>query len=198
MPDLGLGRLRSTGRLLEVEPTQLRFTLNEAGDFLRLGRHVQLPPEALAQLHSRTEGWVAGLWLASLALTERQRPTQRADEERPTDFIARFSGSNAAIADYLADDVLSRQPPDVRDFLLRTGILGTLSAGVCNALLDRHDSQRMLEELERANLFIVPLDKARCLSLPRPVLGIPARPAQARPTDGTRSPAPRRGTVVPA
>ena len=147
LPALGLGRLRTSGQLLEIDAALLRFSAAEAEEFFRL-RGCPLPREALARLLDKTEGWIGALWLASLAL-ERHGPH--------SDFIERFSGSERAVADYLAEDVLAQQPASVRDFLLRTSILRTLDAQVCQALVPRADGAAMLQALEQAHLFLVPL-----------------------------------------
>ncbi len=148
LPDLGLGRLRARGELIEVDADHLRFSLAETSEFFRL-RHVEsVGAESLSVLHSKTEGWVAALWLASLAL------------ERHADgagFIDRFSGSNRAVADYLAEDVLASQTPEVREFLLRTSILRHLNAPLCRALNPYSDTERILDQLAAANLFLTPI-----------------------------------------
>lgn len=154
VPELGLGRLRAHGQLLEVDAEDLRFTLEEAGRFFEQRGNGALPAQALRQLHSKTEGWIAPLWLASVALDRRGLDS---------DFIEQFSGSNLAVAHYLADAVLARQPRDVRQFLLRTSVLGQLDAPLCHALAPRAegqtlaDSERMLGRLEAADLFIRPV-----------------------------------------
>ncbi|MFI4940490.1 MAG: LuxR C-terminal-related transcriptional regulator [Burkholderiales bacterium] len=149
LPDLGLGRMRARGQLLEIDAGQLRFSIAETVEFFTRCRHIALQEEDLSQLHRKTEGWVAALWLASMSLERR---------EKRAEFIARFSGSNAAVADYLADDVLARQPAHLRDFLLRTSILHHLNAPLCDALLARSDSAQILNSLEAANLFLSPID----------------------------------------
>lgn len=149
LPDLGLGRLRARGQLLEIDAAQLRFSIAETTEFLTQRRQLALPEEALSQLHRKTEGWVAALWLASVALERR--------EER-SEFISRFSGSNEAVADYLAEDVLAHQPPHIREFLLRTSILRHLNESLCNALLPGSDSGAILRQLEEANLFLTPIE----------------------------------------
>ncbi|WP_420473600.1 LuxR C-terminal-related transcriptional regulator [Noviherbaspirillum sp. ST9] len=149
LPDLGLGRLRARGQLLEIDAAQLRFSLSETTEFFNQRRQVGLPEEDLSQLQRKTEGWVAALWLASVALERR--------EERSA-FIARFSGSNEAVADYLAEDVLAHQPPRVREFLLKTSILRHLNASLCDALLPGTDSAAILRQLEEANLFLTPIE----------------------------------------
>jgi len=161
LPDIGLGRLRARGQLIEIDADRLRFSLEEARDFFaqRLGQasprsastaapaHA-LPADQLSSLHRKTEGWPAALWLASMAL-------QRHGTE--TGFVERFSGSERAVADYLAEDVLGSQPPEIREFLLRTSILRQLDASVCRALNPRADSGAILERLAAANLFLTPV-----------------------------------------
>jgi len=148
LPDLGLGRLRARGQLTEIDAEHLRFTLEETRLFFQLRKLTNLPAAAITQLHEKTEGWVAALWLASMALERRGQSA---------DFIERFSGSNRAIADYLAEDVLSRQSEDVRSFLLRTSVLRQLHAPLCQALNPRLDCARILEQLDTANLFLNPI-----------------------------------------
>lgn len=154
VPELGLGRLRAHGQLLEVDAEDLRFSLEETGRFFAQRGNGALPDEALRQLHSKTEGWIAPLWLASVALDRRGLDS---------DFIAQFSGSNLAVAHYLADAVLARQPHDVRQFLLRTSVLTHLDAPLCHALAPRAEGQtladceRMLRHLEASDLFIRPV-----------------------------------------
>ncbi|MES2537609.1 MAG: LuxR C-terminal-related transcriptional regulator [Pseudomonadota bacterium] len=149
LPDLGLGRLRARGQLLEIDAGQLRFSIEETVEFFTQRRNIALQEADLSALHHKTEGWIAALWLASMAL-ERH--------EGRTEFIARFAGSHEALADYLADDVLARQPAHLRDFLLRTSILRHLNASLCDALLARNDSAQMLGQLEAANLFLLPIE----------------------------------------
>ncbi|MES2681926.1 MAG: LuxR C-terminal-related transcriptional regulator [Pseudomonadota bacterium] len=151
VPAIGLGRLRARGRLLEIEASQLRFSVAEATAFLVAQRKLALAPEQVSQLHGRTEGWAAALWLASLALAQRE------DSAR---FIAGFSGSHAAIAQYLAEDVLSNQPEAIRLFLLETSALDEFSASLCDAVRGRDDSAAILAQLEGANLFLMPLDES--------------------------------------
>ena len=148
VPALGLGRLRAQGRLLEIGPSQLRFSVAEADDLLRKKRLLDLSADDVAKLHKRTEGWAAALWLASVSLEYREQPGR---------FISSFSGSNAAIVDYLVEDVLARQTPEVRDFLLRTSILTHLCASLCDEVCQRNDSSELLGRLERAHLFLMPL-----------------------------------------
>ncbi|KQP13308.1 LuxR C-terminal-related transcriptional regulator [Pseudorhodoferax sp. Leaf267] len=148
LPDLGLGRLRARGQLLEIDTDRLRFSLEETGAFLGQRAMPALSAERLDQLHRKTEGWVAAIWLASMAL------------ERPgvaVDFVERFSGSDRAVAEYLAEDVLAHQPGAIRDFLLRTSILRQVNASVCHALHPHGDSAAILEQLAASNLFLTPI-----------------------------------------
>jgi LuxR family maltose regulon positive regulatory protein len=149
LPDLGLGRLRARGQLLEIDVAELRFSLKEAGEFLRQRRHLAMLEQDFSELYRKTEGWIAALWLASVALEKR---------EHSAEFIARFSGSNEALTEYLAEDVLARQAPAVREFLLKTSILQYLQPALCNALLPALDSAAMLRELEAANTFLVRIE----------------------------------------
>lgn len=152
VPELGLGRLRARGRLLEVEPAHLRFSEAEADGFLRRLRGLALGPEDVRRLHRSTEGWAAALWLASVSLESRAEPSS---------FIAGFSGSNAAVVDYLVEDVLARQSEDVRDFLLRTSLLAELNPSLCDAVCGRDDSAAMLRAIDQAHLFLTPLQGDR-------------------------------------
>ncbi|CAN5420591.1 LuxR C-terminal-related transcriptional regulator [soil metagenome] len=151
-PDLGLGRLRAHGRLLEVETAELRFTSQETAAFLRHQRGLALRDDHIARLQQRTEGWPAALWLVSLALRDRDDPQA---------FIDTFDGSNASIADYLLEDVLSRQTEQVRHFLLHTSVLHELSGPLCDYLLEGTDGHELLGQIERAHLFLVPQDEGR-------------------------------------
>jgi LuxR family maltose regulon positive regulatory protein len=127
----------------------LRFTQEEAADFLGRTMGLNLSAERVAALEKGTEGWIAGLQLVAHALKDRE------EEFRSMEHIA---GGARHVFDYLADEVLSRQPEDVREFLLETSIVETLSGPLCEALTDRTDGREMLERLERSNLFLVPLD----------------------------------------
>ncbi|MCC5859035.1 MAG: AAA family ATPase [Ectothiorhodospiraceae bacterium] len=152
VPDLGFAALRARGALMEIEPEDLRFTPEESRDFLRNQRGLTLSDPQVARLHARTEGWAAALWLASLALERRPEPEQ---------FIAEFSGSSSAIADYLAEDVLAHLPERLQEFLLRTSLLDQLTPSLCDAVTGRQDSRQRLQELEHRNLFLVPQDDQR-------------------------------------
>lgn len=152
VPEIGLGRMRARRQLTEIDPAQLRFSLDEAQTFLTKRRGLPLKPEQVASLHRSTEGWVTAIWLASMALERRSDPDG---------FLRGFSGSNAVIADYLAEDVLAGLAPDLREFLLHTAVLDELGAALCNAVCGRSDSAAVLAELERANLFVTALDDER-------------------------------------
>ncbi|MEO8297336.1 MAG: LuxR C-terminal-related transcriptional regulator [Burkholderiales bacterium] len=152
VPALSLGRLRARGRLLEIEPTQLRFSEDETSGFLLGCRGLALEPQDVRHLHRSTEGWAAALWLASVSLEHREQPGR---------FIASFSGSNAAVVDYLVEDVLAHQSEEVRGFLLRTSILSDLNASLCNVVCARQDSADLLLQLEKAHLFLMPLQADR-------------------------------------
>jgi LuxR family transcriptional regulator, maltose regulon positive regulatory protein len=148
-PPLPLPRLRARGRLTELGVPDLRFSLEEATDFLGRTMGLNLTAKRVAALEEGTEGWVAGLQLAAHALRDREVEFRSME---PIADGARY------VFDYLAEEVLSRQPEDVREFLLRTSIVETLSGPLCEALTDTTDGQEMLEWLERNNLFLVPLD----------------------------------------
>ncbi|GAA1519583.1 LuxR C-terminal-related transcriptional regulator [Kribbella lupini] len=151
-PPLALARLRARGELVEIRAAELRFTADEAEVFLNDVMGLRLEPALVSALEERTEGWAAGLQLAALSARTR------ADVAR---FVEEFSGSHRFVLDYLVEEVLDRQPDDVRAFLLDTCVLDQLSGGLCDALTGRSDGQAMLETLERENLFVVPLDDER-------------------------------------
>ncbi len=151
-PQLPLARLRARGELSEVRAADLRFTAAEATDFLNQMMGLNLAAEQIAALGTRTEGWIAGMQLAALSLRGR--------EDIPG-FIRAFTGDNRYIGDYLVEEVLQRQPAPVRTFLLQTAILDRLSGPLCDAVTQQSDGSGMLALLERANLFVVPLDDKR-------------------------------------
>ena len=154
-PPLPLPRLRARNELTEVRASDLRFTVEEAAAFLGTGMGLKLDDEQVTTLVDRTEGWVAGLQLVGLALRNRRDPAA---------FIREFAGGQRLVADYLTAEVLERQRASTREFLLATSVLDRLTAPLCDAVLgsaSRPESRRMLEELERSNLFLVPLDEDR-------------------------------------
>src|SRR2546429_5281639 len=153
-PQLPLARLRARGHLTELRATDLRFTPSEAAEFLNQGMGLNLSAEDITALEARTEGWIAGLQLAAISLQGQQDATS---------FITSFTGSHHFVLDYLLEEVLGQQSESLQNFLLRTSILDRLCGPLCDAvLLDPSASgQETLEYLERANLFIVPLDNER-------------------------------------
>src|SRR5215207_6071642 len=151
-PPLPLDRIRARGELAEIRLAELRFTDEEASALLNGAMGLQLTTDEVERLTDRTEGWAAGLYLAGLSLR---------GEEDPSGFIASFQGDNRHVADYLAADVLSRQTEEITTFLLRTSVLERLSGPLCDAVLETEGSARVLGELERSNLFLVPLDDHR-------------------------------------
>jgi LuxR family maltose regulon positive regulatory protein len=151
-PPLPLARLRARNQLTEIRADHLRFTPDEATAFLSQVMGLELSTKNIAALETRTEGWIAGLQLAALSI--------QSSEDVPS-FVAAFTGSNRYIVDYLVEEVLSRQPDTVQSFLRQTSILDRMSGTLCNALTQRADGQAMLERLEKANLFLVPLDEQR-------------------------------------
>jgi LuxR family maltose regulon positive regulatory protein len=154
-PPLPLPRLRSRGQLSEVRAADLRFTSREAGEFLNRVMGLDLTAADVDALEDRTEGWIAGLQLAALSMRGIT------DRDEVAGFISAFTGSNRFVIDYLADEVLARQSPQVRDFLLRTAILDRLHGPLCDAVTGGTDGTRTLADLERENLFVVPLDTER-------------------------------------
>lgn len=158
-PPLPLSRLRARGELVEVRAADLRFTTDEAEAFLNEVMGLRLDPALVAALAARTEGWAAGLQLA--ALSARTRTSAAAGSGDVAAFVEAFSGSHRFVLDYLVEEVLDRQPDAVRAFLLDTSVLDQLTGDLCDALTGRSDGQQMLEELERENLFVVPLDDDR-------------------------------------
>ena len=154
-PALPLARLRARGELTEIRATELRFTNDEAAAFLNSAMGLALTAEDVAALDERTEGWIAGLQLAAISL-------QGHPDDAPA-FIESFTGSHRFVMDYLVEEVLSQQPEAVQAFLLRTSVLERLCAPLCHAVVGdgATPGQATLEALERANLFVVPLDDER-------------------------------------
>jgi LuxR family maltose regulon positive regulatory protein len=151
-PPLPLARLRARGVLAELRDADLRLNHAEARAFLTQAMGLSLSAEDAATLSDRTEGWIVGLQLAALSM-KRRTDTH--------DFIAALRGSHHAILDYLTDEVLRQQPDAVHTFLLRTAVLDRLCGPLCDVVADHHESWALLRALERANLFIVPLDDER-------------------------------------
>ncbi|KAA3655717.1 MAG: hypothetical protein DWQ04_33180 [Chloroflexi bacterium] len=150
-PPLPLSRLRARGILTEVRAHNLRFSPQEAYAFLHDVIGIDLGPDMISALNFRTEGWVAGLQMAGLSL-------QNFTENR--DFIQNFTGSHRYVMDYLIDEVFTQQPTHIQEFLLNTAVLDRMCASLCERLSPQ-SSQTILEQLDSANLFIVPLDEER-------------------------------------
>ncbi|HEX5166271.1 MAG TPA: LuxR C-terminal-related transcriptional regulator [Thermomicrobiales bacterium] len=151
-PPLGLPRLRAQGRLIELRGPDLCFQPDDTAALLIETLGLSLSAADVQNLQQRTEGWVAGLRLAALALRQQSDPAA---------FIDGFNGNHRSVGDYLADDVLGRQPEEIQRFMIETSILNQMSGPLCDAVSDRHDSQAILETLEHANAFLVPLDDRR-------------------------------------
>ncbi len=165
-PPLPLALLRGRGWLVEIRLRDLRFSEEDAGTFLNLNMGLNLSFEAVQKLQQKTEGWIAGLQMAALSLTEAAAIR---DQDKTEELIASFSGSNRYILDYLIEQVLEQQPKEIQDFLLKTAILDRLCGPLCDAVLSDPttgaqvftDSQQVLEHLEKSNLFVLPLDDQR-------------------------------------
>ncbi|HEY9529342.1 MAG TPA: LuxR C-terminal-related transcriptional regulator, partial [Anaerolineales bacterium] len=153
-PALPVARLRARHQLTELRAADLRFTPAEASEFLNQVMGLHLPAEDIAALEARTEGWIAGLQLAAISLQ---------GHSNAADFIRSFTGAHRFVLDYLLEEVLHQQPEPVQAFLLRTSILNRLSGPLCDAVLldPSAPGQETLESLERANLFLIPLDDER-------------------------------------
>src|SRR5215203_1928432 len=151
-PPLPLAKLRARDQVTEIRAAELRFTIEEATAFLKGVMGLTLSAADVATLEAITEGWVAALQLAALSMRDR---------EDVSGFVETFSGSNRHVLDFLAEEVLERQPEGMREFLLKTSVLERMSAPLCDALTGRNDGQQMLERLERENLFVIALDDER-------------------------------------
>jgi LuxR family maltose regulon positive regulatory protein len=151
-PPWPLAKLRASGRLKEVHAGDLRFTLEEASQLLNGALGLGLSEEDLSTLEERTEGWVVGLHLAALSL--RNAENRRA-------FVQAFAGSDRFVLDYLMEEVLAKQEPEIRSFLLQTSLLDRFNAALCDHITGQTGSQAVLQRLEAGNLFVVPLDMQR-------------------------------------
>lgn len=149
-PLLPVSRLRARNQILEIRQVELCFTEDEAALFLRNVMGLSLSTEQITALERRTEGWIAGLQLAALSMQ---------GSADAGGFIQAFTGSNRFVLDYLVDEVFERQPAEIKDFLLKTSILERLSEALCDGVVEISNSQAVLEMIEQANLFIVPLDQ---------------------------------------
>jgi ATP/maltotriose-dependent transcriptional regulator MalT len=151
-PSLPLSRLLARGDLTRLAASDLRFTPEEAADFLSEEMDLELSADDMAALEQRTEGWIAALQLAALSMRGR--------EDIPG-FVSAFAGTDRHGFDYLAAEVLDRKAEDTRAFLLRTSILDRMTGPLCDAVTNQEQGQSMLEQLERMNLLLVPLDDRR-------------------------------------
>jgi LuxR family maltose regulon positive regulatory protein len=157
-PPLPFSRMRVRNQMVEIRADQLRFTRDEVAEFINSLMGFTLSEEEISAMYTRTEGWIAGLQLAGLSMQECN--------DLPG-FITAFSGSHHYIVDYLVEEVLKRQDEQTRAFLLQTSILSRMCASLCESLVDimpgeqSFDGQNMLENLQKKNLFIIPLDEER-------------------------------------
>lgn len=148
----GIEALRLRGEVAEIRQAALCFSPDEVAELIPRIGGPNLGGEVLEALHARTEGWPAGVQLAAIGLR---------DQDDPERFVAEFAGDDRHVADYLSDEVLAHQTPEVTDFLLRTALLDRLCGPLCDALTGRHDGQRVLERMESWSLFLQPLDHRR-------------------------------------
>jgi ATP/maltotriose-dependent transcriptional regulator MalT len=151
-PPLPLARWRARGQMAEIRADDLCFTTQEASQFFNQAIGPRLSAEEVEALDARTEGWIVGLQMAALSMCGR---------EDVSAFVRAFSGSHHYVLDYLAEEVLDRQPSQIQQFLLQTSILDRLSGPLCEAITRQSGGQSLLERLEKANLFLVPLDDER-------------------------------------
>ncbi|UCG24910.1 MAG: helix-turn-helix transcriptional regulator [Chloroflexota bacterium] len=151
-PPLSLSRLRARNQMLEIRARDLRFESGEVAAFLSKTMRLDLTAEMVATFERRTEGWIAGLQLAAISLQQ---------QDDPLSFVTAFAGDDRYIADFLMEEVFQQQSSSVQAFLLGTSILDSLSAPLCDAVMEVDDSRATLNELEASNLFIVPLDNQR-------------------------------------
>ncbi len=151
-PPLALSRRRGQAQILETRTADLRFSLAEASTFLNAVNDLNLSAEDVHILEQRTEGWIVGLQLAALSLR------QQADRHA---FVKAFAGDDRYVVDYLLEEVLQQQSPQIQNFLLQTSILDRMCGPLCEAVTGIENAQALLHHLEQANLFIVPLDNRR-------------------------------------
>ena len=147
-----MARLRSQDQMVELRAADLSFTADETSRLFKDCLNLQLSTRDIQLLETRTEGWIAGLQLAALSLQ---------NHKDPSGFLKQFKGDNRYIADYLTEEILSRQPEHLRNFLLQTSILERLCGPLCDAVTLQENSRQILNALEKANLFVIPLDDRR-------------------------------------
>jgi LuxR family maltose regulon positive regulatory protein len=151
-PPLPLARMRASGDLAGIGMRELRFSPAEAATLVRAASDIELSPHDAADLVARADGWAAGIYLAALSL--QSHPS-------PADFVRHFTGDNRFIVDFLAEEVLSRQPAEIRRFLTRTAVLTRFCAPLCDAVTGSSGAADIIDALERDNQFVVPLDDSR-------------------------------------
>ncbi len=151
-PALSLSRIRSQHQLVELRLSDLSFSANDIFVLFNKKLKLGLSVDEVHSLEIKTEGWIAGLQLAAISMQ---------GSEDISGFIHELKGDNRYIMDYLIEEVLKTQTDDIREFLLQTSVLEQMSAPLCNAVLNRNDSQLILETLERDNMFVIPLDENR-------------------------------------
>lgn len=149
-PPIPIGKYRAKNELTEIRAKDLRFNLNETKEYIDTFAHLQISSSALESLYDRTEGWVAGIQLAGLSILESTDPEK---------FISDFTGSNRFILDYLVEDVLNRQPPEIREFLLKSSILEKFNASLCQSVTGIDNAEVLLARVKSSNLFLIPLDE---------------------------------------
>jgi len=150
---IDLSRKRMAGTLVEITPAELNFSASQMRLFLRQMHAIELTPQDGESLHNSTEGWVAGLQLAALALT--------AQPDRSSEVIHEFSSQDRNLQEYLFQSVLNTQSPEVRSFLLQTSMLSKMTAALCDAVVGKNNSTEMLRTIEQKGLFLIPLDRGR-------------------------------------
>jgi LuxR family maltose regulon positive regulatory protein len=148
-PPWPLARYRARNQLIEIRAQSLRFSIEEATEFLDRTMGLNLSAEDVAALEERTEGWIAGLQLAALSMQGRDDVSA---------FVKAFTGSHVYVAEYLVEEVLQRQPEDIQTFLLRTSLLKRMNAGLCEAVTKCQGGQAILQSLHQENIFVIPLD----------------------------------------
>jgi len=148
-PPWPLARYRARNQLTEIRAQDLRFSIEEATEFLNRTMNLNLSAEDVAALDERTEGWIAGLQLAALSMQGRDDVSA---------FVKAFTGSHIYVAEYLVEEALQRQPEDIQTFLLQTSLLKQMNASLCEAVTGCQDGQAILQNLHRENIFVIPLD----------------------------------------